>query len=87
MLAVENRYRKWSLNDDGRTASVSAAPVRVVVAGKGTVTEGSRAMVILGLGDELDDARFFCLTIPDADELVHKVQDALHAPPPNLGPS
>ena len=87
VLEVENRYRKWSLLDDGHTARVSAAPVKVVVAGKGTVTEGSRAMVILGLGAELDDANFFCLTIPDAHELVRRVQHALHAPPPNPQPS
>jgi hypothetical protein len=56
------------------------------MAGKGTVAEGSRSMVILGLGDELDDASFFWLTIPDAHELVQRVADALHAPPPTPGP-
>ena len=43
-------------------------------------------MVILGLGDELDDASFSARH-PRRAQLVHRVQHALHAPPPNSGPS
>ena len=41
-------------------------------------------MVILGLGDELDDASFFCFTIPDAHELVHR---ATRPPRPAANPA
>ena len=87
LLEIESRRRKWSMLDDGRTARVHAAPVKVVVAGKGIVAEGNRATVLVGLGDHLDDASFFALSIPDAHELVRMVQHALDAPLPRLGAS
>ena len=59
-----------------------AAPMKLVVAGKGIVAEGTRATVVVGLGDNLDDADFFSLSIPDAHELVRLVQHALDAPLP-----
>jgi hypothetical protein len=74
--------RRWWLLEDGRTASVRAAPVKVVLATKGLIADQGRAMVILGLGDNLDEASFFALTIPEAHGLVRSVQGALDAPLP-----
>lgn len=83
----ENDRRPWSLLGDGRTAAVRAAPVKAVVAAKGVVAEGARALVLVGLGDNLDDARFFALSIPDAYDLVRMVQRALEGPMPVAGAS
>jgi len=85
LLEIESRTRKWSMLDDGRTARVHAAPMKVVVAAQGIVAEGNRATLLVGFGDNLDDASFFSLSIPDAHELVRAVQHALDAALPGHG--
>jgi hypothetical protein len=57
--------------------------VRAVAAAKGVVADGSRIMVLVGLGGELDDAAFYALSIPDAHELVNMVRGALDSPMPS----
>ncbi len=42
-------------------------------------------MVLVGFGEELDDAEFLSLTIPDAHELVRQVQAALDTALPPTG--
>jgi hypothetical protein len=37
---------------------------------------------MIGLGDSVEDADYFALSIPDARELVRRVQNALDAPAP-----
>jgi len=70
---------------DGRRAQVRAEPAKAVVAAKGLV--GARVYLILGLGDSIDDAAFFALSVPEARALVSIVQDALDAPAPRADSS
>jgi len=70
---------------DGRRAEVRAEPAKAVAAAKGLV--GARVYMILGLGDTLDDATFFALSVPEARELVSIVQNALDAPAPRADSS
>jgi hypothetical protein len=78
VLRIDGSRRRWSILDDGRMASINAAPVKAVVAAKDAA--GTRALVLLGLGQGMDDADFFALTIPDAHDLVRIVRQALASP-------
>jgi hypothetical protein len=82
LLDVAERRRTWSVvGGDGRTVRVDvrARPTRVVHATKAVLRESSRAVVLVGFGDHLDDAEFMSLSIPDAHDLVRQVQAALDA--------
>ena len=52
---------------------------------KGVVTDTGRATVLIGFGEQVDDADFVAPTVPDAHELVRTVQLALDASLPKLG--
>lgn len=41
--------------------------------------------MLIGFGEPREDAEFVALTVPDAHELVRRVQLALDASRPNLG--
>jgi hypothetical protein len=79
----------WKVDDvDGRSARVrvNAHPSRPLQATKALVLDEGRATVIVGFGDDVEDAHYLSLTIPDAHELVRMVQHALDAPVPALAP-
>jgi hypothetical protein len=46
--------------------------------------DSGRAIVLVGFGEQLDDAEFVSLTIPDAHDLVRQVQVALDTPLPRV---
>jgi hypothetical protein len=88
MLDFAGRRRTWSVVEtDGRSAriDVRAAPTKVVCAVKGVLADSGRGTVIVGFGEQVDDADFVPLTIPDAHELVRRVQLALDTPLPTVG--
>ena len=88
MLDVAERRRTWSMSEiDGGLARVDvrADTTKVVSAVKGVLTDSGRGIVMLGFGDRADDAYYVSLSIPDAHDLVHRVQLALDAPLPNVG--
>lgn len=74
------------VSSDGRTAMVQAEATAVVAVAKCAVEGGERIAMLLALGTDLDDANFYALSVPDARELVHKLQRALDDPPPRRGP-
>ena len=73
---------------DGGAArvAVKARPARAVTAMK-ALSDEHRAIVVVGFGDELADADYLSLTVPDAHDLVHRLQHALDDPIPYLGAS
>jgi hypothetical protein len=74
-------------SSEGRAhMAVKARPTRAVTAMK-ALSDEQRAIVVVGFGDELDDADYLSLTIPDAHDLVHMLQHALDDPIPYLGAS
>ena len=88
MLEVAGRRRTWSVvESDGASARVEVrvAPTKVVHVVKGVVTDTGRATVLIGFGEQVDDADFVAPTVPDAHELVRTVQLALDASLPKLG--
>jgi len=66
--------------------SVKTRPSRALTAMKGLSPE-RRAIIVVGFGDQLDDAEYLSFTIPDAHDLVHMLQHALDDPIPHLGAS
>ena len=88
MLEVAGRRRTWSVvrgNGVSARVEVRVAPTKVVHAVKGVLADTGRATVLIGFGDQVEDADFVALTVPDAHELVRTVQLALDASLPNLG--
>jgi hypothetical protein len=88
MLEVAGRRRTWSVAEtDGTRARVEvrAAPTKVVYSVKGVLADTGRATVLIGFGEHVDDADFVALTVPDAHELVRRVQSALDASLPGVG--
>jgi hypothetical protein len=79
--------RTWSTELlDGETlrVTVSAQPARPLLVLKAIPVGGTRAGVLVVLGEHADDANAACfvVTVPDAHELVHLLQHALDAPLP-----
>lgn len=81
ILEFEERRRTWKPRDDG-TVEVKARPAEVVVAGRAAVVGSAAPMLLLGLGEDVEHADFFSLTIAEAKSLVARVQHALDGPPP-----
>ena len=84
-LDLAGRRRTWSVagsDDRGTRIEVRASPTKVVYAVKGVLLDSGRATVIVGFGEQVDDADFVDLTVPDAHELVRRVQLALDTPLP-----
>lgn len=82
----ERTHPRWSPREDGHSARVQTIPARPMVVGKGFLANTTRVQVLLGLGDDLDTADFFSLTIPDAFDLLHRLEQALDDPIPGLDP-
>ncbi len=61
---------------------IEAEQVKPVIVTKGMM--GSRVGIVVGLGETMDDADFFGLSVPDARELAQQLQNALDAPAPRL---
>ncbi len=87
LLDVAERRRTWSvIGDDGRSARVEvrARPTKVVHSAKAVLRDSGRAIVLVGFGEQLEDAEFMSLTIPDAHDLVRQVQIALDTALPRV---
>jgi hypothetical protein len=76
VLELERGRQRWHPRADG-TVEITARPAAVVVAGRGTEREAGVPKLLLGLGDNVDDADYFALTIAEAKSLVARVQSAL----------
>ena len=77
--------RTWFVTGlDGRTAHshVHAEPAKACAAVKAWLPQQGRATVLVGFGDHWEDADYFSLSIPEAHDLVRKVQEALDMPLP-----
>ena len=57
IMKVAGERHPITVSPDGRTVDVRALHTKIAVAAKGRC--GTRGMVLLGLGDSVDDARFF----------------------------
>ncbi len=88
LLDIADRRRTWSVvGSDGRSVRVDvrARPTQVVHSTKAVLRESGRAVVLVGFGEHLEDAEFMSLSIPDAHDLVRKVQAALDTALPATG--
>jgi hypothetical protein len=88
LLDVAERRRTWSVvGTDGRSVRVNvrARPSSVVHSTKAVLRDSGRAVVLVGLGEHLEDAEFLSFSIPDAHELVRQVQAALDTALPTTG--
>jgi hypothetical protein len=79
--------RTFTRDADGQTAHLRTTARRPLGACKGVLAQGNRVMIVVGFGEELDDADFVALTVPDAHDLVRQLQAALDAPIPRIPPS
>ena len=67
---------------DGDRLTVAVEPIAVLGAAKSLPVDGERLGICIMLGDELDTASCYDLSIPDAHKLVRCAQAALADPPP-----
>ena len=77
-LEVAEERRTWS-GDQGGRVTVRHLPAKVATAVKGVAEETGRALVYVGFGERIDDAHYLSLTVPEAHDLVRKVQRVLDA--------
>lgn len=70
----------WSMLADGKTAEVRARPARAVAVLKGNIANTGRVQMMIGLGESLPGASFFALSIPDAYDLLDRLEHALDLP-------
>jgi len=92
LIGLANERRTWSVDGVAERAvqvSVRAQPAQPLNAVKGTlVGDGeNRGVIIVGFGDDPDEAEYRSLTIPEAHDLVHLLEHALAMPMPGLGAS
>jgi hypothetical protein len=82
--------RRRTLTVDTSEGTISyltlTRPTRALTAMKALDDDG-RASVVIGFGDQLDDADYVSLTVPDAYDLAHMLAHALDDPIPHLGSS
>lgn len=86
-LEFAESRRTWSIAEtDGKIAQINvrAQNAKVVSAVKGVFPGTGRGTLVVGFGDRVDDAHYVALSIPDAHELVRRVELALAAPLPKV---
>jgi hypothetical protein len=71
---------------DGDRLVVAVEPIAVLGAAKSLPVNGERLGICIVLGTELDNAKCYDLSIPDAHKLVYCLQAALDDPPPRREP-
>jgi hypothetical protein len=71
--------------DDGRLV-IAAETIAVLGAAKSLPVKGERLGICIVLGTELDNAKCYDLSIPDAHKLIYCLQAALDDPPPRREP-
>ena len=84
---IAEHRRTWRITEADECVErieVRVEPASFVSAAKGLLTGTERAAVIVGFGDRVEDAHYMALSMPDAYELVHRVQLALDAPIPTF---
>jgi hypothetical protein len=84
--AAERERRSPVITVDGDRLVVAAEPITVLGAAKSLPVDGERLGVCIVLGDDLDNATVYDLSIPDAHKLVTCLQAALNDPPPRREP-
>ena len=85
LLEIARNRRTFALErTDGRVAHVrvNARQALVAAASKGIYAGETRAVVIVGFGDDAERATYFALSVPEAHELIRMVQHALDSPLP-----
>jgi hypothetical protein len=90
LIELANTRRTWSLDGcDGPIVrfNVRARAAKPLSAIKAAVDGRDDGVVIVGFGDDLEAADYFSLSIPDAHDLVHLLEQALGMPMPGLGAS
>jgi hypothetical protein len=89
MLEIARSRRTWSVHGDGPTVLVHAKvhQSKGVTAVKGTLADEGRATVLVGFGDDVEDATYYALSVPEAHDLARMLEHALDAPLPRHPPS
>ena len=82
IAGFEEERRPWSGAGDGQAVRVRTDLVRPLVAMKGLLDGSARVLVTIGVGLDVEDARYFGLSVPDARELVAMIERALDEPSP-----
>jgi hypothetical protein len=82
-MAAGREERSPVVARDGARLVVTVEPIEVLGAAKSLPLDGERLGICIMLGTELDDARCYAVSIPDAHKLVHCLQAALDDPPPS----
>jgi hypothetical protein len=70
--------------ETSRFAEIGARPVRLVGAGKGRSTVNGEPMIVIALGERLDDADYIAMTVADAARLTERLGVALRSAAPSI---
>lgn len=85
-LTAQLAQRSPVVAADGDRLVVAAESIAVLGAAKSLPVDGERLGVCIVLGEDLDRATVYDLSIPDAHKLVSCLQAALNDPPPRREP-
>jgi hypothetical protein len=85
-LTAEREQGSPVVSLDGTRLVVAVEPIAVLGAAKSLPLNGERLGICIVLGTELDNAKCYDLSIPDARKLVYCLQAALDDPPPRREP-
>jgi hypothetical protein len=85
-ITAEREQRSPVVAFDGNRLVVAVEQIAVLGAAKSLPVDGERLGICILLGTELDKAKCYDLSIPDAHKLIYCLQAALDDPPPRREP-